>query len=231
MASNNKINTDRATAQLQQESDLLVSNGSFIDSSNESSVSSKPFLKRRGFLGLLAGTTAALIAGVETAQARYYSSRQVAGIPESWVRQKGLEVNRYANFIKRLRLKYITPRMVLAPHFKKRGRLQNSLPPRHLWKNIAKTLRVVDRLAYELRSPIKELTSLYRSPRYNRACGGKSRSLHMQNNACDVKFVRASPWRAGRTVRAMRDRGMFKGGVGVYKSFIHVDTRGTNASW
>lgn len=191
-----------------------------------------PMFKRRGFVGLAAFATAAVLTGVDKAHAGlFYSTKPVKGIPDAWVKAQGVDVLRYANYIKGLKLKNITPAMVLKPHFKKRGRVSNSIPPRSMWKRMAYTLRVIDRLAYELNSPVKELLSIYRSPSYNRACRGRSRSQHMENRAVDVKFTRASPWRVAKKVREMRSKGMFRGGVGQYSSFVHVDTRGSNADW
>lgn len=192
----------------------------------------RPLLKRRGFVGLITLTTAAVLTGVDRAHAGlFYSTKPVAGIPDAWVKAKGVDVLRYANYIKDLKLKNITPAMVLQPHFKKRGSTTNLLPPRYMWKRLGYTLKVIDRLAFELNSPVRELLSIYRSPQYNRACRGRSRSQHMENRAVDVKFTRVSSYTAARKVKQMRDKGMFKGGIGTYSSFLHVDTRGDNATW
>ena len=87
---------------------------------------------RRRFLGVAAAASAGLFIASEEADAGLfgYSSKPVAGIPASWVRLKGKDVYRYANFVKGLGLRNITPRMVLAPHFKTRGWTTNDLPPR-----------------------------------------------------------------------------------------------------
>lgn len=96
---------------------------------------------------------------------------------------------------------------------------------------MAPTLKVVDRLAAELDQPVKEIISAYRSPSYNARCSGAKRgSWHKSNVALDVKFpVRASV--VSSKVRALRSRGLFKGGVGHYSSFTHVDTRGQSVDW
>jgi uncharacterized protein YcbK (DUF882 family) len=93
------------------------------------------------------------------------------------------------------------------------------------------TLRVVDRIALELNSPISEILSAYRSPAYNARCAGaRTGSWHQANVAVDVKFpIRASVVTA--TTRNLRDRGLFKGGVGSYWNFTHIDTRGQNINW
>jgi hypothetical protein len=189
-------------------------------------------LRRRSFLGLISLSVASVITGVESVHAGlFYSTRAVDGIPDEWVKEKGVEVLRYANYIKSIKLKNITPYMVLRPHFKVRDGVANSLPPRHLWKSLVMTLRVIDRLAYEINSPIKELVSIYRSPIYNSMSHGTSQSKHLENMAVDVTFTRSSSYTASRKVKEMQAKGYFKGGIGTYANFLHVDTRGENVSW
>ena len=128
-------------------------------------------------------------------------------------------------------MKNVTPYMVLAPHFKTRGSTGNSLPPRRMWSRIAGTLRVIDAMAGRMRAPVRELLSIYRSPRYNRAVRGRSRSQHLENRAVDVKFKGVSAWTVTSMARKMRTEGRFSGGVGSYSSFTHIDTRGQNVDW
>lgn len=111
------------------------------------------------------------------------------------------------------------------------ARLQtNTDPPRELWPNIIPTLRVLDALRVTLGVPI-ELTSIYRSPAYNRNIGGEKASFHMRFQACDFKAMTGKPKEWAAELLDMRRQGVFKGGVGIYPTFIHVDTRGYNASW
>jgi len=159
------------------------------------------------------------------------SDKPVPGIPHAWVQAKGTDVLRYANYIKSLNLRNITPRMVLAPHFKTRGRTRNTLPPKSQWKQLAATLKVVDKMVVRMNAPLREITSAYRSPRYNRAVGGKSRSYHMQNLALDLQFRGVSAYHVNYVAKKLRKEGLFKGGIGRYPSFTHIDTRGTNVSW
>lgn len=190
---------------------------------------------RRRFLGVAAAAATGVLLSSDDSEAGLFgfgdSSAAVPGIPESWVKAKGLDVNRYGNYIKKLRLRNITPRMVLAPHFKTRGRIANTLPPRSTWKKMAPTLKLIDRLSSEMGVPVKSILSAYRNPRYNRAVRGKSKSYHMQNLAIDIKFHGASSWRVASVARFMRKKGKFEGGVGRYSSFVHLDTRGYNVDW
>jgi uncharacterized protein YcbK (DUF882 family) len=122
-------------------------------------------------------------------------------------------------------------RQVIAPHAKTHGSVRNTLPPRFLWRNIRSTLKVVDQLAERLDMPVGEIVSVYRTPAYNARCpGAKSNSYHVRNNAMDIVF-NCPPGKVAAMARAMRATGLFKGGVGRYGSFTHIDTRGSNADW
>jgi len=155
----------------------------------------------------------------------------VKGIPQAWVDAKGLAVLEYANYIQDLNLRNITPRQVLAPHFKTRGHTHNTLPPKSEWTAMAKTLKTVDKLVDTLGAPLKEILSAYRSPKYNRAVGGASKSFHMQNIATDLKFHNLSAHHVFYVAQKLRKDKVFKGGLGKYPSFVHLDTRGRNDTW
>ncbi|MBK1789959.1 YcbK family protein [Persicirhabdus sediminis] len=189
-------------------------------------------LGRRGFMTLFGASMAGLLMSGNEVEAGLFGSRApVPGIPDEWTRLKGRDVMSYARYIQGMKLRNVTPYMVIAPHFKKRGSVTNDLPPKSQWRKMKPTLLLVDHMAGNMGAPIKEIVSAYRSPRYNRAVRGKSRSFHMQNVAVDVTFHGASPWRAAAMAKKLRDQGKYKGGVGRYSSFVHVDTRGQNADW
>ena len=159
-----------------------------------------------------------------------YKDDKVKGIPDDWFKIEP-NVHQYGNYILDLNLKNITPRMVIAPHFKNRGKIRNSIPPKKLWKQIGPTLKVVDKLCDEIGLPIKELLSVYRSPEYNKAVRGNKGSYHMSNQALDVTFCKTSPYRVAHAARRLRADKVFKGGIGRYSGFVHIDTRGKNADW
>lgn len=189
---------------------------------------------RRKFLATTGLATAGIIIGAPSSDAAFFGligDKPVPGIPHAWVQAKGSDVLRYARYIQGLNLRNITPRMVLAPHFKTRGRTQNSLPPKTAWKKMAPTLKVIDKMVTRIGAPLHEITSAYRSPRYNRAVGGKTKSYHMQNMACDIQFRGISPYHVAYVAKQLRTQGFYKGGIGRYSGFVHVDTRGSNVDW
>jgi Peptidase M15 len=198
-------------------------------------------LTRRGILRLLALTGASLAAGSETSHALmdFFSSYQPASrgiltrldIPANWIPQLGSLLPSYAEYLERVRLRNLSVRQMIAPHAKSHGSIHNTLPPRFMWRNIRSTLKVVDSLAQRLDLPVQEVVSAYRTRAYNARCpGAKSNSYHLCNNAMDIVF-KCPPGKVAAMARAMRATGLFKGGVGRYRGFTHIDTRGANADW
>ncbi len=114
--------------------------------------------------------------------------------------------------------------------YKHRAGVSNSFPPENLWPNIIPTLRVLDKLRDYFDRPIS-ISSTYRSPQYNAAIGGASKSFHCKFNAIDFTVQKVTPNAAAAILKEFRKKGDFKGGIGIYPSFVHVDTRGYNATW
>ncbi len=108
------------------------------------------------------------------------------------------------------------------------ARLQlNTDPPRALWPSLLAVVKVADEARHRLGKPLR-INSAYRSPAYNRAISGASRSVHVQGGALDLA---GSPATLHRILTQLRKEGFFKGGIGRYKTFTHVDVRGRDADW
>lgn len=72
------------------------------------------------------------------------------------------------------------------------------------------------------------ITSAYRTPGKNKAVGGQAYSQHLYGRAADIKVKGIAP----KTVAAYVEKLMPKsGGIGIYKTFVHVDVRSTKARW
>lgn len=136
----------------------------------------------------------------------------------------------YKEFLTGLNLRHFNAEEFTSYQFASRNGVRNALPPRELWENIVPTAWLLDMLRAHLQKPIV-LTSTYRSTMYNQAVGGTSRSLHKDNRAIDFQARGASPDRCFSILKDWRSAGVFKGGLGLYRSFVHVDTRGYNATW
>ena len=94
-------------------------------------------------------------------------------------------------------------------------------------KELARNLQVLR----DIVGPIS-LTSGYRSPRHNASVGGASSSQHVQGTAADIKVPGMSPKKVHALIEKLIAEGkMTQGGLGLYKSFVHYDIRGTRARW
>ena len=190
---------------------------------------------RRNFLAATTAVVAGVVATTQTSHGflfRQSPPMDLAKLPKSWVKMEGEgKIQSYANFLEGLRLKNVTPFQMIKAHARKKGSLWNSLPPKSMWRSMAGTLKAADRVAGTLGQPVANVTSAYRSPGYNSRCpGAKPRSWHMQNFALDLQF-KASPSTVASVAREVREQGFFKGGIGRYSSFVHIDTRGNNVDW
>jgi len=191
---------------------------------------------RRNFLG---ATTAAFAGVVSTTQSSHgFLFRQsppmsLEKLPQKWVKLEGEQrLQSYAKFLEGLRLKYITPYQMIKAHARTKGSLWNTLPPKSMWRSMVGTLQAADRVAAALGEPVDNVASAYRSPSYNSRCpGADPRSWHLQNFALDLQFKASKPSTVASVAREIRERGLFKGGIGRYTSFVHIDTRGKNADW
>jgi hypothetical protein len=152
-------------------------------------------------------------------------------LPQEWLERHGKYATEYFRYLTALKLKRVDPAQVLESHAKEKGGVWNSIPPKASWRRMGYTLRVAERVAQEMNVSEVEIISAYRSPDYNARCrGARTHSWHQQNIAVDVKF----PMRASKVTamaRQLRDEGLFRGGVGGYWNFTHIDARGQNINW
>ncbi len=190
---------------------------------------------RRQFLSTLGLVAGGLAISSQSADAYMFGGAVVgldtSKMPQEWVRRQGPNLKAYARYIKRLRLRNISVQQVIVAHARRKGSVWNTLPPKSTWPNMRKSLLVADKMVDRVGRPLKRIASAYRSPAYNARCpGAKPRSWHKRNFALDLQF-HASPWTVTKAARQLRREGYFKGGIGHYSSFTHVDTRGHNVDW
>jgi len=139
------------------------------------------------------------------------------------------DTQRFAQLLKREGIRYFSAREVFFLG-DSNGRLKlNSTPPERLWHHIIPTLRFLDAVRERV-GPLR-LISIYRNERYNKAVGGVPPSQHKRFTACDVVPLRASVADLWAACVDERRRQNFMGGLGRYRSFVHVDCRGSKATW
>lgn len=227
----------------------------FPDAANISEAPENQLIQRRGVLGTIAlaglgmlaasgksnaaspkTTTGAvpkisvpMSSGAATNPIARYST--LTDLPEEWSARNCTLLNDYLRYLTALKMQRVCPRQVIQAHAKEKNGVWNTLPPKVWWNRMGYLLRVVDRIAREMNVAQVEIVSAYRAPAYNARCpGARAGSWHQANVAADVKFpVRASKVTA--TARNLRDLGLFKGGVGGYWNFTHIDARGQNINW
>lgn len=105
----------------------------------------------------------------------------------------------------------------------------NDTPPVERWHRILPTVKLLE--AVREKFGPTTIHSAYRSTAYNLAVGGVGDSRHSQNDAIDFSCKTGTPAQWATFLKDLRAAGWFRGGVGVYRTFVHVDTRGTNADW
>lgn len=194
-----------------------------------------PALSRRKALATFGLTGLALAVSSGSVKAaflqKFSSNIDLAELPPEWCAHQGTLLAEYATYLSAIKLSRLTVRQVIDAHAKEHQGVWNSIPPKIYWRQIVPTLQVIDRVAAEMNIPVKEIVSAYRNPAYNARCpGAKSASWHQANVACDVVFE-TSAYTVSTVTRNLRDRGLFKGGVGSYPGFTHIDTRGVNVNW
>ena len=103
--------------------------------------------------------------------------------------------------------------------------------PEELMDNVRFLAENLQVLRDHIGKPIRVISG-YRSPKYNRRIGGARRSQHMLAKAADIKISGMTPGEVKATiVQLIKEGKMKKGGIGLYKTFTHYDTRGRNARW
>lgn len=139
----------------------------------------------------------------------------------------------YEEFLEGLSLRHFHPREITGQGKRVRNGVKNSLPPESKWRAIVPTLWIADMARHELGFSLT-VTSAYRSARYNSAVGSTAtKSQHIANTALDLIPGGGRVDDLYDQLQAMRLGLAFKGGLGLYRNsgFVHVDTRGTNATW
>lgn len=137
----------------------------------------------------------------------------------------------YTSFLDSLGLKYFSPVELTRQAHRVNSGVSNSIPHPRLWDNIKATIRLLDQQVRPKFGPII-IHSAFRNEGYNRAVGGASGSFHKKNNAIDFSCTKATPKEMFEFLMELRNRGTWHGGLGLYRTFVHVDVgMRPNADW
>ena len=89
------------------------------------------------------------------------------------------------------------------------------------------TLKILENIRKHFNAPV-EVTSGCRCESYNKAVGGKKHSQHLRGRAADIQVEGHSPIAVKEYAEyIMPDWG----GIGLYNTFTHIDTRSGKARW
>lgn len=95
-------------------------------------------------------------------------------------------------------------------------------------QKLAENLQV---LRDAIKLPIR-VNSGYRSPAHNKKVGGARNSQHLLGKAADIAVTGMTPDQVKAIIEQLITEGKMKnGGVGLYKTFVHYDTRDVPARW
>lgn len=72
------------------------------------------------------------------------------------------------------------------------------------------------------------INSGYRTPTYNKKIGGATYSQHQYGTAADIRVNGVTPKQVAQYVETLIPN---KGGIGIYQTFTHVDTRSVKSRW
>jgi uncharacterized protein YcbK (DUF882 family) len=103
--------------------------------------------------------------------------------------------------------------------------------PSELMDNLRELVENLQIIRDHIDKPVRVISG-YRTPKYNRKIGGARKSQHMKAKAADLRVRGVTAVELREIILNLIKEGKIKrGGVGLYRTFVHYDTRGWNARW
>jgi uncharacterized protein YcbK (DUF882 family) len=104
-------------------------------------------------------------------------------------------------------------------------------PSGEVLKNLTELAKNLEVLRKHLGQPIR-VTSGFRSREHNRKIGGATNSYHVLGMAADIQVAKITPQQVAKAIELLIAEGKMKeGGLGIYRTWVHYDFRGTKSRW
>ena len=104
-------------------------------------------------------------------------------------------------------------------------------PSGEVLKNLTELAKNLEVLRKHIGQPIR-VTSGFRSKEYNRKVKGATNSFHVLGMAADIQVSKMTPEQVAKAIELLIAQGKMKeGGLGIYRTWVHYDVRGTKARW
>lgn len=104
-------------------------------------------------------------------------------------------------------------------------------PSGEVLKNLTELAKNLEVLRKHIGQPIR-VTSGFRSREHNKKIGGATNSFHVLGMAADIQVSKMTPEQLAKTIELLIAEGKMKeGGLGIYRTWVHYDVRGTKARW
>ena len=98
-------------------------------------------------------------------------------------------------------------------------------------KNLTELAKNLEVLRKHIGQPIR-VTSGFRSKEHNAKIGGAPASTHILGMAADIQVAKIKPEEIAKAIELLIANGKMKeGGLGIYRTWVHYDIRGTKARW
>ena len=88
-------------------------------------------------------------------------------------------------------------------------------------------VEILEKIRAHFGRPV-HINSAYRTPAKNKAVGGAAQSQHMYGLAADITIQGVTPSQIASYAETLLPG---TGGIGIYKSFCHVEVRKTKSRW
>ncbi len=122
----------------------------------------------------------------------------------------------------------------MTPHLKRKefDCKDGTIVPEEFMLNLQTLCVCLEVLRDELKTPVSITGSGYRTESHNKEVGGAKNSQHLYAKAADINAKGYTPKQLYDAIeRLIKEGRMLQGGLGLYKSFVHYDIRGTKARW